>query len=41
MGIKKKISPKIIHYYLPHYTLIGGFLSILKIKQLFLCLEGQ
>ena len=37
MGIKKKKSPKIIHYYLPHAYLIGGFLSIFKgRKQLFL-----
>ena len=35
MGIKKKISPKIIHYYLPHAYLIGGFLSIFKDKTTF------
>ena len=34
-GLKKKISPKIIHYYLPHAYLIGGFLSIFKDKTTF------
>ncbi len=33
--LKKKVAPEIIHYYLPHAYLIGGFLSIFKNKTTF------